>query len=170
MKAQVPSPPQALLTSFFLTAGGISFLIASNMVIRLGGWGSNSVHTQAHFNKFSGDGERETLVFLNMMAEALGSRHQPRGLWGCSQLSPAWCSFPALPTHTSCISPVAQQRPPALPSLAEVPRQFSGLTPSLPPLLHASGSVSCPTPLLMYSDNTCLPRAYSVLPQNLVVP
>ena len=73
MRAQVPFPLQAFLTSFFLlTAGGISFLIPSKMVIRLGGWGSNSLCTQAHFNKFSGEGEREMLVFLNMMAETLG--------------------------------------------------------------------------------------------------
>lgn len=66
-----PSPLQASLT-FFLAAGRISLPIPSKMVVRLGGWGSSCVRTQAHFHELSGDGEGEMLLFLNMVAEALG--------------------------------------------------------------------------------------------------
>lgn len=51
---------------FFIAAGGNSFLMPFKMVmvIRLGGCGSNSVYTQAHFNESSGDGEGQMILCL----------------------------------------------------------------------------------------------------------
>lgn len=85
-------PPHCrLFLTFFLATGRVSFSVPSKMVIGLGGWGSNSVHTQAHLNEFSGDGEGEYFFFLTWWQRYLESRQDPRVLWGI---------FPAVPLHS----------------------------------------------------------------------
>lgn len=106
-------PPCRFFCLFF-PAGRVSFPVPFKMVIRPGGGGSNSVHTQAHLNEFSGDrkGENAILfVFLNMMAETSGKQTDLQGLWGMFLVAPGYYS--QLPPTN--ILPVSRYSPPEPP-------------------------------------------------------
>lgn len=68
LREDCPPHPRLSLFFFNIAAGGIPFPVPLKMVIRLGDQGSNSVHTEAHFNEICGDGEGEMLfcVFFLM--------------------------------------------------------------------------------------------------------